>query len=136
LQNCKNGVFLIPDPIVARPPVGEVVAMAWDFCADQDFQITLDWVQRFVDDELRPIEPLLPQLSPQQAKSLFGPAQGASARARLVGRASAEGHGRQWLRPAAAGADESPPPSRSEYQSFKQDRGLSQLVINRLKVTY
>ena len=47
--------------------------MAWDFCADQDFQTTLDWVQRFVDDELRPIEPLLPHLSPQQAKSLLEP---------------------------------------------------------------
>ena len=33
--------------------------MAWDFCADQDFEPTLDWVRSFVDDELRPIEPLL-----------------------------------------------------------------------------
>ena len=47
--------------------------MAWDFCADPDFQRTLDWVQRFVDEELRPIEPLLPHLSPQQAKNLLDP---------------------------------------------------------------
>jgi acyl-CoA dehydrogenase len=47
--------------------------MAWDFCADRDFQPTLDWVQRFVDDELRPLEPLLPHLSPQQTKSLLDP---------------------------------------------------------------
>ena len=43
--------------------------MAWDFCADPDFRLTLDWVRSFVDDELRPIEPLLPHLSPQQVKS-------------------------------------------------------------------
>jgi acyl-CoA dehydrogenase len=47
--------------------------MAWDFCADQDFEPTLDWVRRFEDDELRPVEPLLPHLSPQQAKSLLDP---------------------------------------------------------------
>jgi hypothetical protein len=47
--------------------------MAWDFCADQDFQPTLDWVQQFVDGELRPIEPLLAYLSSQEAKSLLDP---------------------------------------------------------------
>src|SRR5260370_40200398 len=47
--------------------------MAWDFCADPDFEPTLEWVRNFVDDELRPIEPLLPHLSRQQAKSLLDP---------------------------------------------------------------
>ena len=28
--------------------------MAWDFCADPDFEPTLDWVRSFVDDELTP----------------------------------------------------------------------------------
>jgi hypothetical protein len=55
--------------------------MAWDFCADPDFEPTLDWVRSFVDDELRPIEPLLPHLSrtlsPQRGKrSLTAAGQG------------------------------------------------------------
>jgi acyl-CoA dehydrogenase len=47
--------------------------MAWDFCTDPEFEPTLDWVRGFVDDELRPIEPLLPQLSAEQAKTLLDP---------------------------------------------------------------
>jgi acyl-CoA dehydrogenase len=47
--------------------------MAWDFCADQEFQSTLDWVQCFVDEELRPIEPLITRLPPQQTKCLLDP---------------------------------------------------------------
>lgn len=47
--------------------------MAWDFCADPEFEPTLGWVRGFVDDELRPIEPLLPHLSAEQTKSLLDP---------------------------------------------------------------
>jgi acyl-CoA dehydrogenase len=41
--------------------------MAWDFCADPDFQPTLDWITGFISDEVQPLEPLLPQLSAQEA---------------------------------------------------------------------
>jgi acyl-CoA dehydrogenase len=47
--------------------------MAWDFCADADFQRTLDWVERFVGDELHPLEPLLPYLSLQETRRLLDP---------------------------------------------------------------
>ena len=47
--------------------------MAWDFCADQDFQPTLDWITRFIAEEVQPLEPLLPQLSPQRAARLLEP---------------------------------------------------------------
>jgi hypothetical protein len=36
-------------------------SMAWDFCADPDFQPTLDWITGFISDEVHPLEPLSAQ---------------------------------------------------------------------------
>ena len=47
--------------------------MAWDFCADQDFQPTLDWITSFIAEEVQPLEPLLPQLSVPEAARLLEP---------------------------------------------------------------
>ena len=47
--------------------------MAWDFCADENFQSTLDWITQFVADEIHPLEPLLPQLSPVETARLLDP---------------------------------------------------------------
>jgi acyl-CoA dehydrogenase len=47
--------------------------MAWDFSAEPKFQRTLDWVADFVETELRPVEPLLPGLSPEDSKRLLEP---------------------------------------------------------------
>jgi acyl-CoA dehydrogenase len=47
--------------------------MAWDFCADPDFQPTLDWITDFIAEEVQPLEPLLPQLSAQEAARLLEP---------------------------------------------------------------
>ena len=33
--------------------------MAWDFCTDPDVQARLDWADRFVAEEIEPIESLL-----------------------------------------------------------------------------
>src|SRR5690349_18604909 len=35
------------------------LAMAWDFCTDPDVQARLDWADRFVTEEIEPIESLL-----------------------------------------------------------------------------
>jgi acyl-CoA dehydrogenase len=47
--------------------------MAWDFCADPDFQPTLDWITTFITEEVHPLEPLLPHLSAQDAAGLLAP---------------------------------------------------------------
>jgi acyl-CoA dehydrogenase len=44
--------------------------MAWNFCADPEFQHTLDCLTTFVANEDHPLEPLLPQLSAQAAAHL------------------------------------------------------------------
>ena len=36
--------------------------MAWDFQTDPEFQAQLDWMRAFIDDELIPLEPVLPEL--------------------------------------------------------------------------
>jgi len=40
--------------------------MAWDFKTDSAFQEKLDWVQRFVEEELIPLEPIIGDFTPQQ----------------------------------------------------------------------
>jgi acyl-CoA dehydrogenase len=47
--------------------------MAWDFSADVDFQRKLDWIERFVGDELLPLEPLLPELPAVEVARLLEP---------------------------------------------------------------
>jgi acyl-CoA dehydrogenase len=47
--------------------------MGWDFCADPEFQSTLDWVARFVAEEIHPLEPLLAQLPQEDADRLLQP---------------------------------------------------------------
>ena len=39
--------------------IWEDVAMAWDFCTDPDVQARLDWADRFVAEEIEPVESLL-----------------------------------------------------------------------------
>ncbi len=40
--------------------------MAWDFQTDPQFQQKLDWVRRFVDEELIPLEPIMGDFSAEQ----------------------------------------------------------------------
>ena len=47
--------------------------MAWDFSAEPELQETLDWVQTFVDEELMPLEPLLPTLDEQAQQRALEP---------------------------------------------------------------
>jgi acyl-CoA dehydrogenase len=47
--------------------------MAWDFSPDPGFAPKLEWIERFVTDELHPIEPLLPELSADDAARLLAP---------------------------------------------------------------
>ncbi len=47
--------------------------MAWDFETDAGFQQQLDWVQRFVEDELIPLETLLPDFTPEQWRAVQEP---------------------------------------------------------------
>ncbi len=47
--------------------------MAWDFETEPEFQEKLDWVKQFVEDELIPLEPLLPELSEEQLKAIQDP---------------------------------------------------------------
>src|SRR2546421_11309181 len=39
--------------------IWEGSAMAWDFCTDPDVQARLDWADRFVAEEIEPVESLL-----------------------------------------------------------------------------
>ena len=39
--------------------IWEDLAMAWDFCTDPDVQARLDWADRFVAEEIEPVESLL-----------------------------------------------------------------------------
>jgi len=47
--------------------------MAWDFCPDPDFQPTLDWIRRFVDEELVPLEPLQGEMNDESWKTALAP---------------------------------------------------------------
>lgn len=47
--------------------------MAWDFATDPQFQIKLDWVQRFVDEELIPLEPIQKELSEARWEEVLEP---------------------------------------------------------------
>lgn len=47
--------------------------MGWDFCAEPALQSTLDWISHFVNDELHPLEPLLPHLSADEYRSVLEP---------------------------------------------------------------
>ena len=47
--------------------------MAWDFSAEPDLQRKLDWINQFVNDELLPLEPLLPELPAEEINRLLGP---------------------------------------------------------------
>jgi acyl-CoA dehydrogenase len=47
--------------------------VAWDFSAEPDLQHKLDWIKKFVDDELLALEPLLPELPSKEVKRLLDP---------------------------------------------------------------
>ncbi|KUI29318.1 acyl-CoA dehydrogenase family protein [Mycobacterium sp. GA-2829] len=47
--------------------------MTWDFCPDTEFACKLDWIEQFVDEEILPLEPLLPELLPAEAARLLDP---------------------------------------------------------------
>jgi acyl-CoA dehydrogenase len=47
--------------------------VAWDFSPDPEFQPQLDWVKRFIDEELIPLEPLRQELSSAQWNQLLEP---------------------------------------------------------------
>jgi acyl-CoA dehydrogenase len=47
--------------------------MAWDFETDPGFQVKLDWVQQFVEEELIPLEPLVAELSEEQWNEIQAP---------------------------------------------------------------
>jgi acyl-CoA dehydrogenase len=44
----------------------EDIQMAWDFQTDPEFQEKLDWVSRFVDEELIPLEPIIDDFTEAQ----------------------------------------------------------------------
>ena len=47
--------------------------MAWDFETDPAFQEKLDWVERFVDEELIPLEPIMGDFTPEQWREVQEP---------------------------------------------------------------
>ncbi len=47
--------------------------MAWDFCTDPAFQEKLDWMRRFVDEELLPLELVDQGLNQKQLDALWAP---------------------------------------------------------------
>ena len=47
--------------------------MAWDFETDPAFQEKLDWVQRFVDEELIPLEPIIGDFTTEQWREVQEP---------------------------------------------------------------
>jgi acyl-CoA dehydrogenase len=49
--------------------------VSWDFSPEPAFQRSLDWITRFVDDVLHPLEPLLAHLSPTQYQAAITPLQ-------------------------------------------------------------
>ena len=78
----------------------------WDFATDPEFQVQLDWMRDFIDDELIPLEPILDALARRRVDS--------SSKAHLqqrvkdagpVGRVPRPAARRAGLRPAEAGAD-------------------------------
>jgi hypothetical protein len=46
--------------------------MAWD-CAEPDFQRKFDWIDKFVADELHPLEPLRACLDTDDARRVLEP---------------------------------------------------------------
>lgn len=47
--------------------------MAWDFEADADFQPQLDWIRKFVDEELIPLEPIKDDFTEEQWAAVQAP---------------------------------------------------------------
>lgn len=47
--------------------------MAWDFATEPEFQARLDWMQRFVDEELIPLELVIDGLNQRQLDALWAP---------------------------------------------------------------
>ena len=46
---------------------------AWDFCTSPDFRPKLDWIERFVEEQVLPLEPLLPELPADDRARLLDP---------------------------------------------------------------
>jgi acyl-CoA dehydrogenase len=51
--------------------------MAWDFSTEPEFQEKLDWMRRFVRDEIWPIETLADELTQGQLDAIYAPLQDA-----------------------------------------------------------
>mgnify|MGYP003664161909 CR=1 FL=1 len=47
--------------------------MAWDFITEPEFQEKLDWIRRFVDEELIPLEPIMQDFSEAQWRAVQQP---------------------------------------------------------------
>ncbi len=47
--------------------------MAWDFETDPEFQSKLDWVKRFIDEELIPLEPIQKEMSETRWEEVLEP---------------------------------------------------------------
>jgi acyl-CoA dehydrogenase len=53
--------------------VVEDIVMAWDFCADSDFQPKLEWIQKFVEEELIPLETLVHERGIEAMEKVLAP---------------------------------------------------------------
>ena len=47
--------------------------MAWDFQTEPEFQKKLDWIERFVAEQLIPLEPLIAECSENQWQTIQQP---------------------------------------------------------------
>jgi acyl-CoA dehydrogenase len=47
--------------------------MAWDFCAEPNFQPALGWIEKLVADQLRPLETRLAYLGHEDAQRALAP---------------------------------------------------------------
>lgn len=44
--------------------------MAWDFETEPEFAEKLDWMRRFVDEQIIPLEPILDELAPEDWRAV------------------------------------------------------------------
>jgi len=47
--------------------------LSWDFSPDENFKKQLDWIKRFVDEELLPLEPIRTYFSDEAWESVLQP---------------------------------------------------------------
>ena len=49
--------------------------MAWDFSTDPEFEEQLEWMRRFVREEIWPLEPIFDELDQAQLDRIYAPLQ-------------------------------------------------------------